>query len=514
MIKNETEREDGKILVVDDDQLVCQIIQKNLESEGFAVSLASDAETAYRLIEKNCYDAIFVDIIMPGENGLIALGQIKQQEPGTPIVMITGMPSVDTAAAAVRLDAFDYLSKPLRKGELLWVARRAVETKRLITEKQRLESENIDYQRKLERMVEERTSTLYYQKEFLENILEALTSPLYVVNTEDYQITTANSAAGFGEISCNSQCFKLTHLGTDPCENKEQCPVWKIMETQKPFQVEHNHFDKNGDLFIARVHGYPLFDSNKTISQIIVYVVDITDQKRLESIASAKNMMQNIGYVFSGIRHEIGNPINSLKTCLTVLKKQINILDTKEIKEFVTDALLETDRVEYLLKSLKNFSLFEHPEVKSTDLTEFIEGMEPLFRKDLEDRGISFEIHLARTPCRGLVSLKAMHHVMLNLLSNAVDALASRDNPKIEIHLKEQSSQIEIDFIDNGCGMTEREKSELFKPFHTTKSQGTGLGLVMVRKMLASMDCSIKISSWKDVGTLITISIPKAGYEI
>ena len=113
-----------------------------------------------------------------------------------------------------------------------------------------------------------------------------------------------------------------------------------------------------------------------------------------------------------------------------------------------------------------------------------------------------------------MVSLKAMHHVMLNLLSNAVDALASRNTPKIEIHLKEQSSHIQVEFADNGCGMTEREKSELFKPFHTTKSQGTGLGLVMVRKMLAAMDCSIKVSSWKDVGTLITISIPKVAHEI
>ena len=406
MINNKPAREDGNILVVDDDRLVCQVIQKNLESEGFTVNLAENAEMAYRLIEDNHYDAIFVDIIMPGENGLIALSQIKQREPGTPIVMITGMPSVDTAAAAVRLDAFDYLSKPLHKNELLWVARRAVETKRLISEKQRLETENIDYQRKLERKVEERTKTLFYQKEFLENILEALTSPLYVVNTEDYKITTANSAAGFGEISANSTCFGLTHLGTEPCEDKEQCPVWKIKKTRKPFQVEHNHFDKNGDMFIARVHGYPLFDSYQEINQIIFYVVDITDQKRLESIASAKNMMQNIGYVFSGIRHEIGNPINSLKTCLTVLMKQISTLDKNEIEEFVLDALRETDRVEYLLKSLKNFSLFEHPEVKSSDLVEFIRGWSRSFAKTWKTAAYRLKSILRIPPAGGWSALR------------------------------------------------------------------------------------------------------------
>jgi signal transduction histidine kinase len=67
---------------------------------------------------------------------------------------------------------------------------------------------------------------------------------------------------------------------------------------------------------------------------------------------------------------------------------------------------------------------------------------------------------------------------------------------------------------DNGCGMTEEQLQNLFKPFYTTKEKGTGLGLVIVKKLLAAMNGSIKISSLKDVGTTIDIIVPRQKIEI
>jgi signal transduction histidine kinase/DNA-binding response OmpR family regulator len=499
-----------EILVVDDDSAVRQVLENVLTSRGYCVDMAGDSADAAQLISCKAYDAVFLDIVMPGESGLDFLQKLKSLQPDTPAIMITGMPNVETAAKALRLGAYDYIAKPVDHSALLNAAHRAVETKRLKDEKRRLETENLDYQRGLESLVEERTQKHRLQKEFLETILESLSHPFYVVDAEDYTISIANSAANFGPITEASTCYALTHRAEAPCKLQEQpCVLEKVKATGRPCMAEHFHFDQEGNPRIFEVHGNPIFDESGRLVRVIFYSLDISEQRRLESIASAKNLMENIGYVFSGIRHEIGNPINSLKTGLAVLQKQIENLPKEEIREFVRDALSEISRVEYLLRALKNFSLFEHPEIEDVDLAEFIKGLEPLLGEDLSKKGIVMQVHLPSEPCQGLVDVRALHHVMLNLLANAVDALEGEADPQIELSLKRQTGEIKIAFSDNGCGMTEKEKADLFKPFYTTKFNGTGLGLVMVKRMLSEMNCSIQITSYKGIGTTVTISIPE-----
>jgi len=70
---------------------------------------------------------------------------------------------------------------------------------------------------------------------------------------------------------------------------------------------------------------------------------------------------------------------------------------------------------------------------------------------------------------------------------------------------------VHIVVADNGVGMTDKQMKDLFKPFYTSKQHGTGLGLVIVKKMLAKMNCDISISSFPDKGTIVDISIPEGG---
>ncbi len=82
-------------------------------------------------------------------------------------------------------------------------------------------------------------------------------------------------------------------------------------------------------------------------------------------------ILENLGYVFSGIRHEIGNPLNSIKMTLSVLLKNIDSFSKEQVKEFIERSLDETSRIEYLLTALKNFSLFETPVIKKERIDEF-----------------------------------------------------------------------------------------------------------------------------------------------
>ncbi len=94
-------------------------------------------------------------------------------------------------------------------------------------------------------------------------------------------------------------------------------------------------------------------------------------------------------------------------------------------------------------------------------------------------------------------------------MTNAADALAGRTNPEIVISVSKKSGRILLLIADNGCGMTEKQQQDMFKPFYTSKPHGTGLGLVIVKKMLTRMDSDIDITSALDRGTTVTIYLPE-----
>ena len=105
---------------------------------------------------------------------------------------------------------------------------------------------------------------------------------------------------------------------------------------------------------------------------------------------------------------------------------------------------------------------------------------------------------------------RALHQVLLNLLANAADALAERDDPTIFISLEQVGNMINIKIIDNGIGMNETQQNNLFKPFYTSKTSGTGLGLVIVKKMVVKMNGMITLKSEPQVGTEVSLMLENA----
>ncbi len=269
--------------------------------------------------------------------------------------------------------------------------------------------------------------------------------------------------------------------------------------------------DTNRDPLSVRLYDRILGYTSYNISTDIVslFIRDITDKKRLESIAEAVNMMENIGFVFSGIRHEIGNPINSIKMTLSVLRKNLEKYTKENVREYVDRCLSEVQRVEYLLKSLQNFSLFENPKLENVDISGFLEKLISLISEDFSKKGITLDYNVFGDAKWVYADPRMLHQVMLNLLTNAADSFEGRDNPIIQITVMKSSGFVWIRVEDNGCGISKERRKDLFKPFYTSKPHGTGLGLVISRKMLVKMNSTIDINSIESIGTAITLSIPE-----
>jgi len=128
----------GTILVVDDEEIMRDILETLLKREGYDVRLASSGEEGLELARSTPFDAVILDIMMPGLNGIETLDELKRIDEDLAVLIITAYASVESAIAAMKNGAFDYITKPFKNDEVLVVVRNALERRRLVNENRSL----------------------------------------------------------------------------------------------------------------------------------------------------------------------------------------------------------------------------------------------------------------------------------------------------------------------------------------------------------------------------------------
>jgi len=131
----------SRILIVDDEEIVIHSCLRILSDSSYVVDSVQDGWDALRKVDETPYDIIILDIMMPKVDGLEVLQRVKESHPDVDVIMMTGLSQVQTAVKAMKLGAFDYLSKPFDPEELLHVVERALERRRLLQENRDLRSE-------------------------------------------------------------------------------------------------------------------------------------------------------------------------------------------------------------------------------------------------------------------------------------------------------------------------------------------------------------------------------------
>jgi len=127
-------RRSGSILVIDDEEIMREILEALLTREGYQVRMASSGEEGLEIARSTPFDAAIVDVMMPGMDGIATLEELRKLDEDLPALMITAFASVETAIAAMKRGAFDYITKPFKNDEVLTVVRNAVERRQLVAE--------------------------------------------------------------------------------------------------------------------------------------------------------------------------------------------------------------------------------------------------------------------------------------------------------------------------------------------------------------------------------------------
>jgi signal transduction histidine kinase len=237
------------------------------------------------------------------------------------------------------------------------------------------------------------------------------------------------------------------------------------------------------------------------------------EHKRLRDHLFQQEKMVLIGQIAAGVAHELNTPLGTIllraQLVLRQLKGWDDLSDLKMIES-------EAQRCRRIIDSLLSFSRRSEGAMAETDVTALIEESVSLVAKDLELRGIDVEYHHAQQGATVCVDPNQIQQVILNLITNAADAMASGGRVRISTQPLAGPGMLEICVTDNGCGMTPEVLAKACTPFFTTKQRrkGTGLGLAICRRIVEDHQGELAIKSQVGLGTSVSIRLPQVPSKV
>lgn len=273
------------------------------------------------------------------------------------------------------------------------------------------------------------------------------------------------------------------------------------------FEGETINYRRDGSEFAMHWTIHPLRNDAGEVVRHFAIQRDVTERRRYESIARAVNMTDNIGMIFSGIRHELGNPVNSIKTALSVLRRQHRSFGPDKTDNYLSLIMDEVSRVEFLLSSLRSYTAFERARLQAVDIASFLRDFDRLVRADLESHAIILDIDSGLDLAKVRIDPRALNQVLLNLVRNSCEAMVDVPDRRVSVAATSAGADVRLVVRDSGCGMSQAQLDRLFLPFHTTKEKGTGLGLVIAQKLVTEMGGHLHVKSQARVGTVVTVEL-------
>ena len=247
-------------------------------------------------------------------------------------------------------------------------------------------------------------------------------------------------------------------------------------------------------------------DSDGT--EIIILVIrDLTEQRKLEEQMQREKRLTAMGELASGVAHEIRNPLNTIGTIVQQLNKDFKPQnDSEEYHELASLVQEEVKRINETVQDFLRFSRPEPIQPEKFHIRPFLEQIEKQYHYLLSERNINLEI---KTTWQGEVfwDKRQIRQVVLNIIQNAIDAIEKDGNIILSLQLS-NIDDIEIKISDDGHGMSEDIRSNIFNLYFTTKAQGTGIGLSIVQRIISEHGGIITVDSESDNGTSFIIRLP------
>ncbi len=505
-----------RILIVDDEHYMAQSLSILLTDQGYWTLSAETGHEAKMLIDKERFDIVLLDVLLPDMDGQKVMDHINSRAPETVVIFLTGYASIDSAVKALKSGAYDYVRKPFQADELYRTIQNALQQKQLEKEKKLIHTRLTVSEDRYQFLIQNSPDIIYMLDEkgcfkFVNQAVDRLLgfSPSELIG-KPYTDIVAENDLGKAEWFFNER-----RTGDRANSGIEiRLKTKDGTDAYRQYEIKHVMVE----LKASGLYDQPADPKNKHFLGTHGVARDISERKRLEAQLLKDERMKAIGTLAGGIAHDFNNLLMGIQGRTSLILSGIDASfpfmgHLVEIEEYIKSAA-------DLTQQLLGFARGGKYEVRPTNINDIIKKGLEMFSRTKKELIIQSFFEENIRPVE--VDRGQMEQVFLNLYLNSWQSMPTGGHLCLKTEnvmlngkfLKpyglEPGRFVKITVADTGVGMDKSTQERVFDPFFTTKrmGRGTGLGLASVYGIIKNHGGIITVESAKDKGTIFEMYLP------
>ena len=353
---------------------------------------------------------------------------------------------------------------------------------------------------------------LAQEKGFLETVFHAFREGVIVVN-EKGRISYANTAAqkllGFSMDAAAGQPIEryLREVEWDRVLALDEREWSKLVTREIEVSYPEHRFL---DFYVV-----PLPGRAAEPEGAVIILRDITREREQEAKTIESERLSALTLLAAGVAHEIGNPLNSLNIHLQLIERELADLPAdkeQSLRELLDVSRREVSRLDQIISQFLRAIRPSLPTFEKASVIALLKETLEFLKHEIRDRDVLVEVSEPEENLSILLDPNQIKQVFFNIIRNAIQAMP--DGGLLKIAVTDSDRYVAVSFRDTGPGIAPEDLGRIFEPYHSSKAEGSGLGLMIVQRIIREHGGQIEVHSEPRKGTTFTIFLPRDEHRV